>query len=107
MAQLVAHHTGSVGVTGSNPVSSTGLIPTIEYARGISAAGSAPHWQCGGHGFESRMLQLIKNPNSLLSSDFFMDLAGIEPASESLSPAASPITVAVLTFPPPYAHRQA
>ena len=23
MAQLVAHHTGSVGVTGSNPVSST------------------------------------------------------------------------------------
>ena len=23
---------------------------------GISAAGSAPHWQCGGHGFESRML---------------------------------------------------
>lgn len=24
--------------------------------RGISAAGSAPHWQCGGHGFESRML---------------------------------------------------
>ena len=25
--------------------------------RGIGAAGSAPHWQCGGHGFESRMLQ--------------------------------------------------
>ena len=38
---------------------------------------------------------------------FFMDLAGIEPASESLSPKASPITVAVLTFPPLYAHRQA
>ena len=36
-----------------------------------------------------------------------MDLAGIEPASESLSLAASPITVAVLTFPPQYAHRQA
>ena len=27
MAQLVAHHTGSVGVTGSSPVSSTGLNP--------------------------------------------------------------------------------
>ena len=23
---------------------------------GISAVGSVPHWQCGGHGFESRML---------------------------------------------------
>ena len=30
MAQLVAHHTGSVGVTGSNPVSST--------------REEAPHW---------------------------------------------------------------
>ena len=36
-----------------------------------------------------------------------MDLAGIEPASESLSLAVSPITVADLTFPPQYAHRQA
>ena len=25
---------------------------------GISAVGSAPHWQCGGHGFKSRMLHL-------------------------------------------------
>lgn len=24
------------------------------YVRGYGAAGSAPHWQCGGHGFESR-----------------------------------------------------
>ena len=38
---------------------------------------------------------------------FFMDLAGIEPASESLFIEASPITVAVLTFPWMYAHRQA
>ena len=38
---------------------------------------------------------------------FSVDLAGIEPASESLSLAASPITVAVLTFPPQHAHRQA
>ena len=30
---------------------------------------------------------------------FSMDLAGIEPASESLSLAASPITVILLTFP--------
>ena len=27
--------------------------------RGISAVGSAPHWQCGGHGFESRMLHAL------------------------------------------------
>ena len=27
-------------------------------AWGISAAGSAPHWQCGGRGFESHMLHL-------------------------------------------------
>ena len=39
--------------------------------------------------------------------DIFMDLAGIEPASESLFIEASPITVAVLTFPRVYAHRQA
>ena len=36
-----------------------------------------------------------------------VDLAGIEPASESLFIEASPITVAVLTFPWQYAHRQA
>ena len=36
-----------------------------------------------------------------------MDLAGIEPASESLFIEASPITVADLTFPWQYAHRQA
>ena len=36
-----------------------------------------------------------------------MDLAGIEPASESLFIEASPITVAVLTFPLQHAHRQA
>ena len=29
MAQLVAHHTGSVGVTGSNPVSSTNKTLTL------------------------------------------------------------------------------
>ena len=38
---------------------------------------------------------------------FLVDLAGIEPASESISLAASPITVADLTFPWQYAHRQA
>ena len=36
-----------------------------------------------------------------------MDLRGIEPLSESLSLKASPITVADLTFPQQYAHRQA
>ena len=38
---------------------------------------------------------------------FLMDLRGIEPLSESLFIEASPITVAVLTFPWQYAHRQA
>ena len=32
------------------------LLSIIAPARGISAAGSAPHWQCGGRGFESHML---------------------------------------------------
>ena len=36
-----------------------------------------------------------------------MDLRGIEPLSESLSLAVSPITVADLTFPWQYAHRKA
>ena len=26
---------------------------------GIGAVGSAPHWQCGGHGFKSRMLHFV------------------------------------------------
>lgn len=30
----------------------------IYHGRGISAAGSAPRWQRGGHGFEPRMLHL-------------------------------------------------
>ena len=39
-----------------------------------------------GHSFSSKVL--------------LVDLAGIEPASESLSIQASPITVILLTFPP-------
>ena len=31
---------------------------------GISAAGSAQHWQCWGHEFESRMLQIHRNGTS-------------------------------------------
>ena len=42
-----------------------------------------------------------------LSAILKMDLRGIEPLSESLSLAVSPITVADLTFPWQYAHRQA
>ena len=34
------------------------------------------------------------------SKDFLVDLAGVEPASESPSIEASPITVIILTFPP-------
>ena len=44
--------------------------------RGISAAGSAPHWQCGGHGFESRMLHhfhdLESDADALLSRFSFL-----------------------------------
>ena len=37
--------------------SGTTVCRTLEsQQRGIGAVGSAPHWQCGGHGFESRML---------------------------------------------------
>ena len=36
-----------------------------------------------------------------LSRFFSMELRGIEPLSESLFIAASPITVIILTFPPP------
>ena len=32
---------------------------TILLVWGISAAGSAPHWQCGGQGFESPMLHIF------------------------------------------------
>ena len=39
--------------------------------------------------------------------NIIVDLAGVEPASESLFIEASPITVADLTFPWQYAHRQA
>ena len=31
-------------------------------AWGISAVGSASHWQCGGHGFKSRILHHKKRP---------------------------------------------
>ena len=32
-------------------------------SRGISAAGSAPHWQCGGQRFESAMLHIKREPS--------------------------------------------
>ena len=49
-----------------------------------------------------------KNPEIKDFQGFLnMDLRGIEPLSESLSLKASPITVADLTFPRQYAHRQA
>ena len=70
MAQLVAHHTGSVGVRGSNPLSSTfGLpiflaLPLVVVARGfvvsirvvvgiaggvaLASGGSGGEWACGG-----------------------------------------------------------
>ena len=32
------------------------IVVLYRLLRGISAAGSAPHWQCGGQRFESAML---------------------------------------------------
>ncbi len=39
---------------------------------GISAVGSASHWQCGGQGFESPMLHQTKNGGI---SDFYRFIA--------------------------------
>ena len=44
--------------------------------RGISAVGSAPHWQCGGQGFESPMLHQ-KIPG--LEPWYFFASQGFEP----------------------------
>ena len=30
------------------------VMEALQEQRGYGAVGSAPHWQCGGHGFESR-----------------------------------------------------
>ncbi len=48
MAQLVAHHTGSVGVRGSSPLSSTitaGQRPAVFCIRGQER----PKWTLNGH----------------------------------------------------------
>ncbi len=38
---------------------------------GVSAAGSASHWQCGGHEFESRTLHTLQQePKRLFFSGF-------------------------------------
>ena len=41
--------------------------------RGVSAAGSARHWQCRGHGFESRTLHQQKNAFCLPTKDVFLN----------------------------------
>ena len=49
MAQLVAHHTGSVGVTGSNPVSSTmRALILIQSERPFVLPERAVFWLVGG-----------------------------------------------------------
>ncbi len=48
----------------------------IILVRGISAVGSAPHWQCGGHGFKSRMLHFCKaEPCEVCLSGGYMKLS--------------------------------
>lgn len=51
-----------------------------------------------------RQFQILSYLNN---RTYLMDLAGIEPASESLSLTVSPITVDALTFPRQHAQRQA
>ena len=46
---------------------------SLQYCkRGISAAGSAPHWQCGGQGFKSPMLHQYKTPLLLQSGVLYL-----------------------------------
>ena len=56
-------------------ISVQGLTKPIGYAimdttRGISAAGSASHWQCGGQGFESPMLHPNRSPETAVIRRF-------------------------------------
>lgn len=52
------------------------------YLRGISAVGSAPHWQCGGQGFKSPMLHQ-KNRYQFLRCLFFYTIKrGLETNSD-------------------------
>ena len=44
-------------------------------ARGISAVGSAPHWQCGGQGFESPMLHQKRSKRCIACSVFYYAFA--------------------------------
>ena len=44
------------------------------HTRGISAAGSASHWQCGGRGFESHMLHQSPKGVSLWGFFYFFTL---------------------------------
>ena len=48
------------------------LLPIFISFRGISAVGSAPHWQCGGQGFKSPILhQKSSKQAGLLDFSFF------------------------------------
>ena len=53
----------------TNPFTSA----NISFVRGISAVGSAPHWQCGGHGFKSRMLHFL-TPESISGVIFLPEI---------------------------------
>ena len=56
VVQSVERWSPKPNVEGSSPSAPVHNAASI---RGISAVGSAPHWQCGGQGFKSPMLHCI------------------------------------------------
>ena len=59
-----APRTGPAGPAADHPPASCNVAvgsdgTLVAAPRGCSAAGSAPHWQCGGHGFEPRQLHRL------------------------------------------------
>ena len=44
----------------------------IRFVRGISAAGSAPQWHCGGHRFDSDMLHQRETLQDQIPAGFFL-----------------------------------
>ena len=72
LAQSVERRLGKAEVGGSSPLGSFSIYNGTHIVEwGISAVGSAPHWQCGGHGFKSRMLHLLSSGRREVLSGYF------------------------------------